>query len=78
MACEGGSRAGRNFLFSDLNLFGLVLTFVWMTSFDISGDANDGQSVDAYKAEEQREEAIYLERDKYLSEPTEASRPQDS
>ena len=49
-------------MFPHLDLAGLVLTFLRMASFDISGDANDGQRVDAYEAEEQCEEAIYLER----------------
>lgn len=39
----------------------LDLTFVWMASLDVSGDADNGQSVDACKAEKQGEETVYLE-----------------
>lgn len=34
-----------------------------VASLDVSGDADNGQGVDADEAEEQREEAIYLEGD---------------
>ena len=46
----------------------LDLTFVWMASLDVSGDADNGQGVDAGKAEEQREETIYLEENREREE----------
>lgn len=36
------------------------LTFARVASLDVSGDADDSQSVDAREAEEQREEAVHL------------------
>lgn len=32
-----------------------------MASFDVSGDADNGQGVDARQAEKQSEETVYLE-----------------
>lgn len=43
---------------------GFELTFVWVTSLNVSGDTDNSQGVDAGKAEEQREEAVYLEADR--------------
>lgn len=37
------------------------LTFARVASFDVSGDADNGQGVDARQAEEQSEETVYLE-----------------
>lgn len=49
------------FIFPRLNSGRLDLTFVWVASLDVSGDADNGQGVDACKAEEQGEETVYLE-----------------
>ena len=46
----------------------LTLTSVWMASLDVSRDTDDGQGVDACKAKEQGEEAVYLEGDKKIIE----------
>lgn len=50
--------------FSHVNWGKSDLTFVCVASLDISGDANDSQGVDACEAKEQREETIYLKRDR--------------
>lgn len=47
--------------FSHLISGGLGLTSAWVASLDVSGDADNGQGVDARQAEEQGEETIYLE-----------------
>lgn len=52
------------FEFPDLNSASGHLTFAWVASLDVSGDADNCQGVDAHKAEEQSEETIYLEENK--------------
>lgn len=52
------------FKFPDLNSASGHLTFAWVASLDVSGDADNCQGVDARKAEEQSEETIYLEENK--------------
>ena len=37
-----------------------TFTFTWVAPFDVSGDADDSESVDAAQAKEQRAEAIHL------------------
>lgn len=41
-----------------------ALTFAWVASLHISGNADNGQGVDACKAKQQGEEAIHLKREK--------------
>lgn len=58
-------RGSETFLmFSLLNSGRLDLTFARVASLDVSGDADNGQGVDACQAEEQSEETIYLEENK--------------
>lgn len=45
----------------------LDLTFVWVTPLDVSGDADNSQSVDACEAEKQRQETIYLKENRERS-----------
>lgn len=51
-------------MFSHLKSRRLDLTFARVASLDVSGDADNGQGVDACQAEEQSEETIYLEENK--------------
>lgn len=48
------------FMFCHFSSGRLGLTFVRVASLDVSGDADNGQGVDACKAKEQGEETIYL------------------